>query len=101
MDKDTAVKLWEDTVGDSGAAPTDEELLDYARAVESTGTVSDASRIVKEVQELAASKREDAECLWRLIRIEAGTPLAEDLKKLARSLDDAALELEDILKGEG
>lgn len=34
MNKKQAVQLWEDTVGDSGDAPTDVELWEYANAVE-------------------------------------------------------------------
>lgn len=34
MSKSDVVKLWEDTVGDSGEAPTDEELWEFALAVE-------------------------------------------------------------------
>lgn len=33
MDDSDIIKLWEDTVGDSGEAPTDKELCDFARAV--------------------------------------------------------------------
>lgn len=30
LSREEAVKLWEDTVGDSGQAPTDDELLAFA-----------------------------------------------------------------------
>jgi hypothetical protein len=33
MSEREAVRLWEDTVGDSGEAPTDEELTTFANAV--------------------------------------------------------------------
>lgn len=35
MDLTTAITLWEDRVGDSGEAPTDDELHTFALAVES------------------------------------------------------------------
>lgn len=37
MDSNTAVQLWEDTVGDSGSAPEDREIRDFANAVLATG----------------------------------------------------------------
>lgn len=49
MDEREVVRLWEDTVGDSGEAPTDEELTTFANAVHRLATANaleDAAAVV-------------------------------------------------------